>query len=526
MAFTFTNAVFFGHSERCVEVADETLLYALRAMEEINADIMTGNKLTVRDLFANYETWSKKPPHKVAAVNDFLAAVSAAYREEISAIEARAAAGEVCIDDLWWHFQPGTLVDMHGGSFDYAAKVERVGYNDNEEIFWLVSVVVEAGVSGVERSERGNRIKFFRGTRKLSDVATTAGDYVVKLTPEKQEVYAAIGEKVVALVTGVHVFRYDAPYGMSNGAGGLNWRPHVGRVVYHAGSLSATRSKASSIPQSELAERATLAIVIPTLSAYSFTLNYFVVVLVQHLAPPAYNHDVFALLDLEPDTRDALCAVAGAGLDNIRLLLRSADRLIVLLAGPPGAGKTLAVRALAEHYGRPLLTLSAGALGDDANAIEKALTRYTSYAANWGAVLHIDDADLVMARRAPGELSRNRAVSVFLHVIDNAQCLVLLTANTTAHIDAAMLSRIAVVLTIPVPTHERMCAIVRAIASLNNVAFSDDAVAALAGGVTSGRQVEHAVALAIHLAKFKGASVDDSHLLKAKMLVTARPVFE
>lgn len=51
-----------------------------------------------------------------------------------------------------------------------------------------------------------------------------------------------------------------------------------------------------------------------------------------------------------------------------------------------------------------MLKITVGMLGRNTDDCEALLRRYFRYATTWGAVVHIDDADLMVAERKAGEL--------------------------------------------------------------------------------------------------------------------------
>lgn len=76
---------------------------------------------------------------------------------------------------------------------------------------------------------------------------------------------------------------------------------------------------------------------------------------------------------------------------------------MILLTGyisrPPGVGKTLTAKLLAEHLRRVLRLVSASKLGTTAEAIEERLSRIFKRASRWKAVLLLDKADILLKQR-------------------------------------------------------------------------------------------------------------------------------
>jgi DNA replication protein DnaC len=85
--------------------------------------------------------------------------------------------------------------------------------------------------------------------------------------------------------------------------------------------------------------------------------------------------------------------------------------LIIVLHGPPGTGKTFAAESLAEYVHRPLLALSIGDLIADSKRLEERLEATFSRCREWGAILLLDEADVVLEARSIEDVRRNGIVS-------------------------------------------------------------------------------------------------------------------
>jgi hypothetical protein len=64
---------------------------------------------------------------------------------------------------------------------------------------------------------------------------------------------------------------------------------------------------------------------------------------------------------------------------------------------------------IAEHTRRPLLALTVSNIPD--MAIEQTMTMWFSVAADWGAIMLIDEADIFLEKRKGNNLQRNGLVS-------------------------------------------------------------------------------------------------------------------
>jgi SpoVK/Ycf46/Vps4 family AAA+-type ATPase len=101
--------------------------------------------------------------------------------------------------------------------------------------------------------------------------------------------------------------------------------------------------------------------------------------------------------------------------------------MIFLLHGEPGVGKTLTagklvfvryrskliqgLESVADYVKRPLFPLRSGDLGIEAQALEKNLNEGFQLAANWNAIILLDEADVFLEARRRNELLRNSLVT-------------------------------------------------------------------------------------------------------------------
>lgn len=128
--------------------------------------------------------------------------------------------------------------------------------------------------------------------------------------------------------------------------------------------------------------------------------------------------------------------------------------LIVLLSGPPGTGKTLTAEAVADHTHRPLFHLQAEDLGISASTLGENLKKVFEMATDWNAVILLDEADVFMTSRNPGDIIRNELVSIFLRELEYFQGIIFLTTNLYETIDTAFRSRVSLHLLFPALSKE------------------------------------------------------------------------
>lgn len=85
--------------------------------------------------------------------------------------------------------------------------------------------------------------------------------------------------------------------------------------------------------------------------------------------------------------------------------------LTIVLHGPPGVGKTLTAECMAEYACKPLIHLSVGDLVAFDDSIEERLTEAFETAGRLGAILLLDEADVVLEARSFEDVRRNGIVS-------------------------------------------------------------------------------------------------------------------
>jgi hypothetical protein len=123
---------------------------------------------------------------------------------------------------------------------------------------------------------------------------------------------------------------------------------------------------------------------------------------------------------------------------------------IFLLNGPPGCGKTLTAEAIAELLKKPLYVVTAGDLGITASEVEKTLGSVLELCQTWDALVLMDEADVFLEARSSTEIQRNALVCVMLRLLEYySGCLFLSSNRAASSIDAAIASRITVMLSYP-----------------------------------------------------------------------------
>ncbi|KAI6887824.1 hypothetical protein KC360_g1160 [Hortaea werneckii] len=123
--------------------------------------------------------------------------------------------------------------------------------------------------------------------------------------------------------------------------------------------------------------------------------------------------------------------------------------LVLLFHGAPGVGKTSTAESVAIQLQRPLLPITCGDLGQSSMDVEQNLSNFFALGAKWRCVVLLDEADVFLARRITGDLSRNSLVSIFLRQVEYYSGVLILTTNRVGEFDEAFVSRIHMKLHFP-----------------------------------------------------------------------------
>ncbi|RMJ18365.1 hypothetical protein CDV36_001976 [Fusarium kuroshium] len=191
---------------------------------------------------------------------------------------------------------------------------------------------------------------------------------------------------------------------------------------------------------------------VPRVKGFTLNMKKWFEFAVSDITPITWNKKLLGNLVIPDEEKQLLLALVAhtakeedGGFDDF--IEGKGKGLILLLAGPPGVGKTLTAESIAEELKRPLYRVGAGDLGLSADAVESSLQEAFRRCSHWNAVLLIDEADVFLEKRSSDRLAQNELVSVFLTSLEYYQGVLILTTNRTEEIDPAFESRIDIILT-------------------------------------------------------------------------------
>ena len=250
----------------------------------------------------------------------------------------------------------------------------------------------------------------------------------------------------------------------------------------------------------------------PVLAGFSFSAKAWGCALVGSLRPATFNDEAFERLVL-PEARKRLLRAlvlrhgssGGGGGGGCDVMAGKGEGTIFLLHGPPGCGKTLTAEATAELLRRPLYTVSMGELGTSPEALEERLGGVLALCAPWGALVLIDEAEMLLEARSRGEVVRNAMVCVTLRLLEYFSGILFLTTNRVQCLDPAFASRVQCALRYSALDEGARGAIWRdLLARVPGGVAGDVSAESLARVPLNGRQIKNVLQLALALSASEG----------------------
>jgi hypothetical protein len=182
----------------------------------------------------------------------------------------------------------------------------------------------------------------------------------------------------------------------------------------------------------------------PYVYGFSFVSKVWGEIQIDKIGDIEFRTDSYDKLVLDPEIKKTIFALVDTDYrENADLINGKGGGCIFLLEGNPGVGKTLTAEAIAERLHRPLYMVTVGELGTDVESLEENLRIILDTAANWNAVLLIDEADIFLEARTDLDIERNAMVGVFLRLLEYYEGILFLTSNRASNIDPAFFSRIS-----------------------------------------------------------------------------------
>lgn len=190
--------------------------------------------------------------------------------------------------------------------------------------------------------------------------------------------------------------------------------------------------------------------------------------------------------------------------------------MIICAAGPTGTGKTMTAECFSQHSKRPLYSIALAELGTDINSMEQKLQNIFTRAKRWNAVLLLDEADILFAKR-DNDLERAAIVGIFLRLLDYHSGFLFITTNRPETIDEAFAGRITITVVYPkhdVQTRMKVWTNMLSAAGLDPTGIDIEGIAQID---LNGRQVRNAVRL---LRVLYGKNIDTTKVHRVAKLAS------
>ena len=263
-----------------------------------------------------------------------------------------------------------------------------------------------------------------------------------------------------------------------------------------------------------------LCITWPLVAGFSFATKSWGTAIVSSLKLATFNDEAFDRLVLPKRRKDLIKAlVSGYGISannaKMDVIAGKGEGTIFLLHGPPGCGKTLTAEAVAELLHTPLYTISMGELGTTPEALEQRLLEVLDLCSPWGALVLIDEAEMLLETRNSSDVLRNAMVCVMLRLLEYYKGVLFLTTNRVSSLDPAFQSRVQCALRYDALDRAGRAAIwtdlLERADSLNHNNEVID-VDTLSKYELNGRQIKNVVQLALTLSKHEGVGLKQRHI--------------
>ena len=183
---------------------------------------------------------------------------------------------------------------------------------------------------------------------------------------------------------------------------------------------------------------------------YSLQHNRWLEFVVDSVEDIAWNAHAFESLVLPDNYKEMILAVSESQAENRQsyddVIQGKGRGVILLVAGPPGVGKTLTAEAVAEQMQVPLIKFKTSSAG---SKLEEALSRVLELAGRWKAILLLDECDIFLEQRSTQDFERNTVVAMFLQKLEYYEGILFMTTNRPDNIDPAIRSRIHLTMQYP-----------------------------------------------------------------------------
>jgi adenylate kinase family enzyme len=390
--------------------------------------------------------------------------------------------GVVTFRNIWTIFEPGLHIFDHNEELDEERvyKLVEGQFADNQCIGPHYRLTVHYTDFNGTRFGTGTTylaIPAFSGTREISKLAA----YPLSFHPDQNGVKERViaRGKVFEQLKGYHFKHYEGtaleftPFGKVRrninsrtiidtdafgqfnpgrkiqiarrtepGTSGMNKNDFINDWVNNNSNDNRNSSSADQRPLTE----EELLLATNELRGYALKDKKWLIFFVPFFKEIVFSESAFESLVAPPNQKELILAFTRsqrANKERFDDVIQGKGRgILVLLAGPPGVGKTLTAESVAEEMKVPLYALSSGDLGTTPHELENALRNILEMNQKWKSVLLLDECDVFLEQRTVHDIERNKLVSIFLRMLEYYEGILFLTTNRIETMDAAFESRI------------------------------------------------------------------------------------
>ena len=192
----------------------------------------------------------------------------------------------------------------------------------------------------------------------------------------------------------------------------------------------------------------------PALRAYSVNDQKWLQIMVNDVKDIEWDDQAFGNLALPQEKKEMILAFANSQIKhehNFGDVVQDKGNGIIVLCGPPGAGKTLTAEAIAEEIHAPLYTLYPRDIGyypsgapfkRTPEEIDLLMVTALDFVAKWKAVLLLDDVDAFVETRRYCDGQYKNLVPVYQRILEYYDSVLFLNTNLSGGIDNAFESRV------------------------------------------------------------------------------------
>ncbi|KAF2450110.1 P-loop containing nucleoside triphosphate hydrolase protein [Karstenula rhodostoma CBS 690.94] len=434
--------------------------------------------------------------------------------------------GVMRFEKLWTLFEPGCLVYRKHDGHDrvYKLKSAKIEQATSGRVYKLECQYVDFDGTNFGYNKETINIKEFKGTKKIAKFEA----YPLEFVEGVEELKTRLVERG-AVFEAYKEYRFVAYDGIAlgkvnRGEAKFNVKS---RIIVDAHSFSRYGTKPIGVKPAPSTDDVLTSeqrlVSSATVRGYSLRDKKWCSFFIDSVTDIAWNDDAFASLVAPQEQKDLILSFAESQVksrdDFDDFIQGKGQGIIMLLAGPPGVGKTLTAESVAEAMKAPLYSIGAADLGSKPAALENKLHDILEMCSKWNAVLLIDEADVFMEARSTADLERNKLVAIFLRLLEYFSGIMFLTTNRLGNMDAAFESRIHLTLhyaDLDKPARKHVWATFLSThagrKSSNVGAFTDAELERLSREKLNGRQIKNVVKTAMLLASKYDECLGMGHL--------------